>query len=398
MGRKKYYAHSKEGCPPEEWQLLEEHLALVAKKASEFAAKFDSADWAWNAGWLHDVGKAADEFQAYLLRENGMDDFEYDLSGKGRVNHSGAGAAFAEEKFGSIIGLSLSYIAAGHHAGLPDWFTSDTGNAALTVRLEEGKHNLKAVYETTREFTNQIKPLHKPPAFVKPANYHFWVRMLYSCLVDADFLDTEAFMQPEKSGQRVGFPSLQVMKRVFDSHMEQFTATTPVNKIRFEILAACRSAAKQSPGFFSLTVPTGGGKTLSSMAFALDHALKYGKDRIIYVIPYTSIIEQTAQIFGRIFGPENVIEHHSNLDPEKETQRSRLASENWDAPVIVTTNVQFFESLFAAKPSRCRKLHHIINSVIIFDEAQLLPPEWLDPCTEAMNELARHLGATILLA
>jgi CRISPR-associated endonuclease/helicase Cas3 len=173
---------------------------------------------------------------------------------------------------------------------------------------------------------------------------------------------------------------------------------TPVNTARREVLASCREAALQNTGLFSLTVPTGGGKTLSSMAFALDHAVMHGKSRIIYVIPYTSIIEQTAGVLAEIFGPENVIEHHSNLDPEKETQRSRLASENWDAPIIVTTNVQFFESLYSARPSRCRKLHNIINSVVILDEAQLLPPNLLTPCVDAINQLVKNYGVTFVLA
>jgi CRISPR-associated endonuclease/helicase Cas3 len=171
-----------------------------------------------------------------------------------------------------------------------------------------------------------------------------------------------------------------------------------VNAIRQEILAACRASAIQSSGLFSLTVPTGGGKTLSGMAFALDHAVKQKKNRIIYVIPYTSIIEQTAGILAGIFGSSNVVEHHSNIAPQRETPRSMLASENWDAPIIVTTNVQFFESLYAAKSSRCRKLHNIINSVVILDEAQLLPPELLTPCVDAINQLVRNYGVTIVLS
>jgi CRISPR-associated endonuclease/helicase Cas3 len=236
---------------------------------------------------------------------------------------------------------------------------------------------------------------------VKKENFHLWVRMLYSCLVDADYLDTEAFMQPEQTGRRSGFTSLGELKAVFDAHMALKAAAspkTPVNAIRQEILAACRSAAEQPPGLFTLTVPTGGGKTLSGMAFALDHTVKHGKTRIIYVIPYTSIIEQTAATLAGIFGLQNVVEHHSNLDPERETQRSRIAAENWDAPIIVTTNVQFFESLYAAKSSRCRKLHNIVNSVVILDEAQLLPPELLSPCVDAMNRLVRDYGVTMVLS
>jgi len=397
----KYYAHSLEGKPPSEWQPLEEHLKNVAKKAERCAATFQSADWAWNAAWLHDLGKAADEFQAYLLRENSLDDSEYDGTGHGRVNHSSAGAAFAEEIFGPIIGVVNAYLAAGHHAGLPDFYPSNTGRAALQIRLAEGKENLRRIRSIAEEFGKQLRREIKPPTFVKPDNFHMWVRMLFSCLVDADFLDTEDFMNQDQPKDRGGYPTLVELKPLFDSHMQKMVSeatNTPVNAARQEVLAACKDAAKQEPGLFSLTVPTGGGKTLSAMAFALDHAVNYGKNRIIYVIPYTSIIEQTAKILADIFRVENVIEHHSNLDPDKETQRSRLAAENWDAPIIVTTNVQFFESLYAAKSSRCRKLHNIINSVVILDEAQLLPPELLDPCVEGMNQLVRHYGATMVLA
>ena len=398
---KKYYAHTLEGKLPSEWQPLEEHLINVAKKAEKCAAKFQSADWAWNAAWLHDLGKAADEFQAYLLRENSLDDAEYDGVGHGRVNHSSAGAAFAEEILGPIIGVINAYLAAGHHAGLPDFYSADSGRAALQIRLAEGKENLSRIRSAAEEIGKQLRRDIKPPAYVKSYNFHLWVRMLFSCLVDADFLDTEDFMNPDQAKDRGGYTALAELKSIFDSHMQKMASTTPntpVNAARQEVLAACKDAAKQEPGLFSLTVPTGGGKTLSGMAFAFDHAVRYDKYRIIYVIPYTSIIEQTAKILADIFGVENVVEHHSNLDPDKETQRSRLASENWDAPIIVTTNVQYFESLYAAKPGRCRKLHNIINSVVILDEAQLLPPVLLDPCVEVMNQLIRHYGVTMVLA
>jgi CRISPR-associated endonuclease/helicase Cas3 len=398
------YAHSKPGSQPCEWQPLETHLKNVAYRAARFAESFQSSDWAWNAGWIHDIGKADGRFQAYLLRENGLDDAGYDGSGGGRVNHSSAGAAFAEEVFNQPkrpIGRALAYLGAGHHAGVPDWFESDTGAASLRIRLEEGLLSLDCIRDWSKRLCNSLRHIDKPPLFLKKERFHLWVRMLYSCLVDADYLDTEAFMQPEKSHCRSGFTSLGKLKALFDAHMGQKTSAspnTPVNAVRQEVLAACRSAAMQQSGLFSLTVPTGGGKTLSGMAFALDHAVKHGKARIIYVIPYTSIIEQTAATLASIFGSQNVVEHHSNLDPELETQRSRLAAENWDAPIIVTTNVQFFESLFAAKPSRCRKLHNIINSVVILDEAQLLPPELLSPCVDAVNGLVRDYGVTVVLS
>lgn len=398
---KKKYAHSLAGKPIDEWQPLDEHHKKVAIRASQCAERFHSGDWAWNAAWLHDLGKAADEFQAYLLRQNSIDDADYDDIAPGRVNHSSAGAAYAIETLGPMVGKVIAYLVAGHHAGLPDFFPSDTGRASLQIRLEEGKTNLDRIRSDAEILSQNLLRLIKPPAFVKPTNCHMWLRMIFSCLVDSDFIDTEAFMNPKQAEDRGKYPALAKLKELFDGHMAKVVAgaeVTSVNIARKEILSACRNAAAYEPGLFSLSVPTGGGKTLSAMAFALDHAANHGKRRIVYVIPYTSIIEQTAAILADIFGAENVVEHHSNLDPDKETQRSRLASENWDAPIVVTTNVQFFESLYAAKPGRCRKLHNIIDSVIILDEAQLLPPELLEPCVEAINELVQNYGTTIVLS
>jgi CRISPR-associated endonuclease/helicase Cas3 len=393
------FAHSKEGAPPEEWQRLEDHLNNVAERASCFAEKFYSTDWAWNAGWLHDLGKAANEFQAYLLKSNGLDDSEYDCTGK--INHSSAGAAYALDFFGTKPGLIYAYLSAGHHAGLPDYHSAETGNAALTCRLKEGKNNLSRIHKEAEEQGKNLRRATALPSFVKIDHFHLWIRFLFSSLVDADYLDTECFMDPDRSGQRGRYPGLHELKIQFDVYMESMAKKDPgkeINKTRNSILSACRNAANQPQGLFTLNVPTGGGKTLSSMAFALDHAVKHGKERIIYVIPYTSIIEQTAIIMADIFGAGNIIEHHSNFDSEKETQRNRLASENWDAPIIVTTNVQFFESLYAAKPGRCRKLHNIVNSVVILDEAQLIPPKLLDPCVNVINHLTRHYGVTMVLS
>ena len=238
MSNKRFYAHSKEGRPKEEWQLLEEHLKSVAEKAEKCAAKFQSADWGWNAGWLHDLGKAADEFQAYLLRENNLDDAEYDLAGHGRVNHSSAGAAFADEVLGPIIGVINAYLAAGHHAGLPDFYSSETGRAALQIRLAEGKENLSRIHSAIEGIGKQLQREIKPPDFVKPNNFHLWVRMLFSCLVDADFLDTEDFMNPEQSKNRSGYPALPELKPIFDSHMQGMASeapNTPVNTAHQEL-------------------------------------------------------------------------------------------------------------------------------------------------------------------
>ena len=400
---KPLYAHSRKNQPPETWQPLETHLYAVAHRAAEFATPFASADWAWNAGWLHDLGKATNAFQAYLRRCNELDDSSYDDDGS-ESNHASAGAALAFDQLG-LPGKVLAYLLAGHHAGLPDYHANETGSAALLERLKEGRSNLGTIAPFAADVKTKLRPLVKPPAFVTRQNSHLWMRMLFSCLLDADRLDSEAVEGSTKVALRASFPTLGTLAPVFFQCLETLEKKAPatkVNRLRAEIRRACEAAAEQPSGLFSLTVPTGGGKTLSAMAFALRHALKHGKQRIIYVIPYTSIIEQTAQTLGKIFGPENIVEHHSNLDPSdprRNTQRAELAAENWDAPIIVTTNVQFFESLYAAKTGRCRKLHNILNSVVILDEAQLLPPELLTPCVDVMNQLVeKNFGVTLVLA
>ncbi len=376
----------------------------VSRLASCFAAAFGSSEWAEVAGWLHDLGKLHPLFQAYLFRENGVDASEWDEWGQGtKVNHSGAGALWARERWGGVFGVTIAYLVAGHHAGLPDWNSRYAANGALSVRLEQEQANFKDIAPATLDQFLPAFPRNLPiPQFLKTsASYHFWVRMLFSCLVDADFLDTEGFMSPDRAAARPVCRSLAELKPRFDAALQAMAlkaARTPVNQVRAEILAQCRAAAKAPSGLFSLTVPTGGGKTLSGTAFALDHAARQDKTRLIYVIPYTSIIEQTAEVLRGYFGEENVLEHHSNLDDKKATPAQLLAAENWDAPVIVTTSVQFFESLYAARSGRCRKLHNIVNSVVILDEAQLLPPEWLTPCVEAINRLVTDYGVTVVLS
>jgi len=231
--------------------------------------------------------------------------------------------------------------------------------------------------------------------------------MLFSCLVDADFLDTEAFMSEERSGKRPEWPqdTLVLMSRALEDHLDRLgSESSEVNRQRDLVLRACLQAAERRPGLFSLTVPTGGGKTLSSLAFALKHAVRHGLRRIVYVVPFTSIIEQNADVFRRVMAPlvesglpDPVIEHHSNLDPDKESTRSRLATENWDAPLMVTTGVQFYESLFGNRTSRCRKLHNLAQAVVILDEAQALPVDFLSPCLRALDELRRNYGTTVVL-
>ena len=390
-----FYAHSKDNEPPENWQALEDHLTRVAELAQSFADEFGAGEWGYLAGLWHDLGKYSKEFQKYLSTSGDPD--AHIEAKPGRVDHSTAGAQHAFGKSKSE-GKLLAYAIAGHHAGLLNG--KDNEGSCLAARLEKAIPSCDAC----PDWLLRLPILKGPPFPLDKSRFcfqlSFFTRMIYSCLVDADFLDTERFMDEEKSRWRQGYPSLEILHEKLQAHLEQLTAKaspTPINGHRADILKYCIAAADQQPGLFSLTVPTGGGKTLSSLAFALKHALRFGKKRIIYVIPYTSIIEQNAAVFRDILGEDAVLEHHSNFDPVEEDHRSRLAAENWDGPLIVTTNVQFFESLFACRSSRCRKIHRIADSVVILDEAQMLPVPLLKPSLEVLRELALNYRTTIVL-
>ena len=405
---------------------LLEHLNTVAATAAGFAQALNSSQWAAVAGLWHDLGKYRPGFQRYIRLVNGQDaHIEGKLPSGSDKTHSAAGALHAlrvlEARFGaqwSALGRVLAYVIAGHHAGLGDWVAGldrrllGTGSADSELEYQE---SLAVCGEQAADllllpdaFTLQAALAAIPgPRSDQPLTASLWIRMLFSALVDADFLDTERFLNLDKAGARSGFQPLADYARQLDAHLTDKTAEVTrlgrsddaVMQARASVLRQCRTKAHLAPGVFSLTVPTGGGKTLSSLAFALRHALANGQRRVIYAIPYTSIIEQTADVFGAIFGSDHVVEHHSQADVAErdETQRGRLACENWDAPLIVTTNVQLFESLFAARTSRCRKLHNIANSVIVLDEAQLLPPDFLQPILDALNVLVTHYGVTVLL-
>ena len=398
------FAHSN-GSNPANWQPLSAHAEAVACRSADFASGFGSSPHAALLGACHDLGKARLSFQSYLRRCNGVEDAEVDY---GDHSHSGVGACWLWNQSKTLGGIAkaLAYCIAGHHAGLPDWSGGETPNGALVNRLAEDESVLAEPpvreWVTAHESAWLRERLPQPFPFSRnDSSISFWIRMLYSCLVDADFLDTELFMDADRARLREPTSSLESLTPIFFSHLESkqsSAADTPVNRLRAEIRAACERAAEDAPGLFSLTVPTGGGKTLSSTAFAFRHAFRHGLKRIIYVIPYTSIIEQTADILRGILGESNVLEHHSNFDPDKETPQSRLASENWDAPVVVTTAVQFFESLHACKSSRCRKLHNIAESVVILDEVQLLPSSLLLPCSEAIRQLSAHYRTSVVLS
>ncbi len=386
-----YIAHISEDGKRE--QSIKDHLEGTALLAKKFADEFGCGDWGYFCGLLHDIGKYSDKFQR-RIRGSGE-----------TVDHATAGAQLClrlgKEKGGFYV--VPAYCIAGHHAGLPD-----TGTSADTGERGTFAGRMKKRIEDCGAYQEEIPiPSLSYPAFVNAGKkdptfaMSFFIRMVYSCLVDADYLDTEAFMTDGGTGRMAGESMLMLLEKL-NRHIAPWLGNEDkdtINGRRTEILRSCIEKGKKRKGLFRLTVPTGGGKTVASLAFALNHAAEHGLKRMIYVIPYTSIIEQNAKVFGDILGEENVLEHHSGIDYEStdELKTKQLAAENWDMPVVVTTNVQFFESLFSHRSSKCRKLHHIANSVIIFDEAQMLPNDYLLPCIAAMEELIRHYGSSIVL-
>jgi len=390
-----FYAHSREDSSLENWHLLDAHLNSVADLASEFARSFGAQQWAEIAGRTHDLGKGTHAWQAYLRKMNGVED-EFSSYYEGHPKHADVGASYLHH-LSKEAGKILSYTVAGHHGGLPSWEGESPG-AGLRVRLEERYSNVEI----------PLPPLDfpkKPPFEADPKRFgyqlQFFTRMLFSCLVDGDYLDTEQYQDADKAGKRGTWLPLESLYDKFWTSFNRLRSEADpnlaINKQRKLVLDDCMRGAKQEPGLFSLTVPTGGGKTLASLAFALEHAKKYGKEKIIYVIPFTSIIEQNARVFKKMLGENAVLEHHCNYIQDKLDWKTRLAAENWDAPMIVTTNVQFFDSFHASRPTRCRKLHNVAQSIVIFDEVQAIPVDKLKPCLEVIKELALNYGVTSLL-
>lgn len=396
---------------------LDMHLRAVSDLAASMACD-SGRGFAALAGLWHDLGKRRSGFQRYIRQAGGAE-----AHIEGRVadrdkTHSAAGALWAESELvrqlgaqGRLFSRLLQYVIAGHHAGLDNW--EGKGLAARLAGEDAQREFNEALAQAcpddilhpdlSRLDLRALPPLNEH-ATAQPGRLALWLRMLFSALVDADFLDTEAYFNPGRMAQRQGLSDIAVLREVCDAHLVRLSvgAAGPVNRLRADVLLRCQRAAELPSGIFSLTVPTGGGKTLSSLAFALAHAARHGKRRVVYAIPYTSIIEQTADVFREVFkslGDEVVIEHHSNAEaePGQENHLSRLACENWDAPLIVTTNVQLFESLFARKTSRCRKLHNLAHSVIVLDEAQLLPMGFLQPIVDVLRYLVQDFGVTVLL-
>lgn len=379
-----YYAHKRESG---ELQTLQAHLTQTAKAAAEFASAFQSGSYGKTIGVVHDAGKASKGFEKRLLF-NGP-----------KVDHSTLGAQLLAQ----ANMPALAFTVAGHHTGLPDYgAVTDFDEGVLARRLK------KQLEYDPAAIGGLPNDLGTPPLQVIPKSITFtlsvWIRMLFSCLVDADYLDTEAFMS-NGAVQRGQFASPDSMLAKLTEYLLRFREpTTAVHVIRNRILDACLEAAgRVPPGLYSLTVPTGGGKTIASLAFALKLAAANQLRRVIYCLPYTSILEQNAGVVADIVGSRDVLTHYADAyqnaiaEREDEEYKKRLATENWDHNLIFSTNVQFFESIFGNKPSKCRKLHRIAQSVIILDEAQMLPRDYLKPCVRMIEELCLNYGCTIVL-
>lgn len=424
-----YYAHSLSGMDQSQWQPLLQHLEQSAALAKRFAEPFGAGRAAALAALLHDLGKYNPKFQQRLSGD------------PARVEHALAGAAVvAEMGQGVDVFLTriLAYAIAGHHAGLPDFI----GDYALMQRLGDyqgeeldscWREELGPALDALELKAGGLLPF-KPQREQGGFQLALLGRMLFSCLVDADYKDTEAFYARHEgwTAERQ-WPQLQDLISEFCTRYQQHMAglaqaaaerqsndgaMVQLNQRRAEILQHVRDRSSLKPGLFTLNVPTGGGKTLASLGFALDHARHHGMNRIIYAIPFTSIIDQTASIFREVLGEEWVLEHHCAVEMSQQDQargdgrsdasrsdegrrqaksKLALAMEDWAAPVVVTTNVQLFESLFAARSSRCRKLHHLVGAVIILDEAQTLPRRLLAPVVQVLRELCLNYGCSIVL-
>ncbi len=396
------YAHTPPPHDKDRWHPLVDHLTSVAKKAREFAEPFGGGDLAYWLGLWHDLGKFNPAFQEYLQR------CVADANAKGHgPDHKAAGATLAAQYLGQ-----LAMPIHGHHGGLKS--LTDLKN------LVRGQHTdsvIAQVLERARQELPGLEPSRPPeiPKFAEKdeVSAELFTRLLFSALVDADYLDTEAHFNQDRGSQRGSEVTMQELWEHFENNQSKFSHVedTEVNRARREIYQACLTAAENPPGMFKLTVPTGGGKTRSAMAFALRHAIWHCQKQIIVAVPFISITEQTAQEYRSIFETTNqtapvVLEHHSMAeysDPIGNDFHSkeiwaRLSAENWDAPIVVTTTVQLFESLFSNTPSKCRKLHRLANSVIILDEAQALPTHLLSPILDALKQLSINYGSTIVLS
>lgn len=432
-----------------DWQPLEDHLFGVAGRASTFAAKLGLQDQGELLGLLHDLGKYSQAFQAYLksatgeLNQDEDEDWVDAESLRGKVDHSTAGAQFVWRALGSrgqneqIAGQVLALCVASHHSGLIDCIAADVahfGEDTFTKRMRKAQEKthlgevtnaagalvlarcaeLLSEASLVSRFVQLMERIGHNNTGAKATGPHvalqqfsLLVRFLFSCLIDADRIDTADFERRRTKHFRPagGYVKWPVLVERLESHLKALTPRRPIDGLRRDISDHCRQAAKRPGGIYTLTVPTGGGKTLASLRFALHHAQMCNLDRIVYVIPFTSIIDQNAQVVRAILEPDDspadqgkvVLEHHGSVTPEQQTWREKILCENWDAPIVYTTMVQFLESLFGAGTRGARRMHQLANAVLIFDEVQTLPIKCVHLFNNAINFLAEHCNSTVVL-
>lgn len=401
MYKKQLISHLYQNKESGQWiiQSNDEHQKGVANMAASFTGQFGLPSWGRALGLLHDKGKERAAFQQYIRKANGLpvdDKKRYD-----NHKHAFVGGILANELMGEgVLHLLVNQIMS-HHTGLHNYGDVEdmleTKQLSKEINKDDISLNKSILAKELMDF-----PFFK--AKVEKKHFHHLSRMLFSCLVDADRLDTERFMDVKSWRKRGSTATLADLLPRLEAYMQELqsnAADTKVNRIRRQVQEQCCAESSGEKGFYSLTVPTGGGKTFSSLLWAMKHAVSHKMNRIIIAIPYTSIIVQTAGLLKNIFGEENVLEHHSNFNPddikdEEKREKAKLATENWNYPIIVTTNVQLFESMFSNKPSDCRKLHNIANSVIVLDEVQMLPTGFLQPIIDALKAYQEMFGVSVL--
>jgi CRISPR-associated endonuclease/helicase Cas3 len=425
---REYYAHN--------GQSVADHLIAVAGICGSLAQKIGISETGKLLGLLHDFGKYSEQFQAYIKSATGMlnpdgDDECVDSKGlKGTIDHSTAGAQWIWQfcrnygDNGKFVGQILAICLASHHSGLIDCLNPDGENVFLKRMGKDDRathlaeclqtadsqilQKLKelATPQRLESVLQQISTLTKSPGQSDVVSWFkigLWTRFLFSCLIDADRIDSANHENPKNKLVRRNKP---VDWQIAIDRVEEKLAALPIryeiDHLRRDISNRCKNRANDAQGIFSLTVPTGGGKTFASIRFALHHARRHKLDRIIFIIPYTSIIEQNAEEVRKLVErPEDkqlwVLEHHSNLEPEVQTWQSKLVCENWDAPIVFTTMVQFLETLFGGGTRGPRRMHQLARSVLVFDEIQTLPINCVHLFCNAINFLADHAVTTSLL-
>jgi len=432
--KKEFIAHvRKDGAK----QSVEDHLSDVGEIASKLASKIGVSSAGKLIGLLHDFGKFSTDFQEYIGSATGLinpDEDEFvDFKGlKGKIDHSSAGAQWIWENCqkwgeqGQLVGQMLALCIASHHSGLIDCLKPDGNNgfSGRMKKLDERTHKNECMKNAPQYYMEKLDTLtdkeliqnvlqqlqnviqiknEKLPVNIQSFNLGFWTRMLFSCLIDADRINSADFEYPENTQHRSNSSvdwSIPVNR--LEQAINEFSGEKPIDELRRNISNTCKQRAVDVQGIYTLTVPTGGGKTYASLRYALHHAKKHKLDRIIYIIPFTSIIEQNAAAIREVLECSKdeypwVLEQHSNLEPEQQNWHSKLVSENWDAPIVMTTMVQFLEVLFSGGTRGTRKMHQLANSVLIFDEIQTLPINCTHLFCNALNFLTNFCHTTAVL-